>query len=387
MEKLLRITTVPISLKTLLKGQHRFMAENGFEVIGISSSGDALSEVAKYEGVRTIPIEMSRTISPLKDLKSVWELYKVFRKEKPLIVHTHTPKAGTVGMLAAKLAGVPHRLHTVAGLPLLVSKGKKRKLLDFVEKKTYTWATKVYPNSYGLYEIILQNKYTTKDKLKVIGNGSSNGIDTSYFDPQLISEEVKTKLKTTLGITANDFVYVFIGRIVKDKGINELVQSFDSINKENPQTKLVLVGDFEKDLDPLKQETEKIIDENSDILLVGYQKDIRPYLAIADVFTFPSYREGFPNVLMQCCAMGIASITTDINGCNEIIEDGINGIIIPTQNQEKLFEKMKYLYQKEEIRKQLASNSRKKILDKYERQFIWNEILKEYYSLIKVKNV
>src|SRR5690606_26622339 len=120
-----------------------------------------------------------------KDIKAVWQLYKIFKKERPLIVHTHTPKAGTVGMLAAKLAGVPYRLHTVAGLPLLVVKGKKRKLLDVVEKFTYACATKVYTNSFGLYDIILENKYTTKDKLKVIGKGSTNGIDTSYFKPEL----------------------------------------------------------------------------------------------------------------------------------------------------------------------------------------------------------
>ena len=209
------------------------MSENGFEVIGISSSGEELQDVEREENIRTIAIEMTRTISPFKDLKSVWQLYKIFKKEKPQIVHTHTPKAGTVGMLAAKLAGVPHRLHTVAGLPLLVVKGKKRKLLDFVEKITSACATKVYPNSFGLYDIILENKYTTKDKLKVIGKGSSNGIDTSHFDPKLFSEEQKQELKNSLGIQPDDFVYVFVGRLVKDKGINELVSAFKELGIGN----------------------------------------------------------------------------------------------------------------------------------------------------------
>src|SRR5690554_7387422 len=124
--KLIRITTVPLSLKVLLKGQHRFMSENGFEVVGVSSKGQELEDVKNDENIRVVALEMTRTISPFQDLKSVWQLYKIFKNEKPQIVHTHTPKAGTVGMLAAKLAGVPHRLHTVAGLPLLVTKGNKR---------------------------------------------------------------------------------------------------------------------------------------------------------------------------------------------------------------------------------------------------------------------
>lgn len=400
--KLIRITTVPMSLKILLKGQHRFMSENGFEVIGISSSGEELQDVEREENIRTIAVEMTRTISPFKDLKSVWQLYKIFKKEKPQIVHTHTPKAGVVGMLAAKLAGVPHRLHTVAGLPLLVVKGKKRKLLDFVEKITYACATKVYPNSFGLYDIILENKYTVKNKLKVIGKGSSNGIDTSHFDPKLFSEEQKQELKNSLGIKPDDFVYVFVGRLVKDKGINELVSAFKELGIGNtlipsppslvphpqspiPNPQLLLVGTFERELDPLLPETLKEIETNPNIISVGFQKDVRPYFAISDCLVFPSYREGFPNVVMQAGAMELPSIVTDINGCNEIVENGYNGFIIPVQNQEKLHEKMLFLLQNSEKRTEIANNSRKKIVENYERNYIWSEILKEYKNLTALK--
>ncbi|WP_140937934.1 glycosyltransferase family 4 protein [Sphingobacterium lumbrici] len=380
--KLIRITTVPTSLKILLKGQHRFMSENGFDVIGISSSGEELQDVEREENIRTIAVEMTRTISPFKDLKSVWQLYKIFKKEKPQIVHTHTPKAGTVGMLAAKLAGVPHRLHTVAGLPLLVAKGKKRKLLDFVEKITYRCATKIYPNSVGLYDIILENKYTSKGKLKVIGEGSSNGIDTSHFNPALISEQQKQELKNSLGIKPEDFLFVFVGRIVADKGINELVAAFKNSKLQVPNSKLLLVGDFETALDPLLPETLKEMDTNPNIISVGYQSDVRPYFAISDCLVFPSYREGFPNVVMQAGAMGLPSIVTDINGCNEIVKDGFNGLIIPAQNQEKLYEKMLFLLENPEKRKEIADNSRQQIVENYERKYIWNELLKEYHTLL-----
>ena len=224
--KLIRITTVPISLKTLLKGQHRFMSENGFEVIGVSSSGKDLQDVERNETIRVAVLEMTRTISPISDLKSLWEFYTLCKRERPTIVHSHTPKAGIVGMLGAKLAGVPIRLHTVAGLPLMEATGMKRKILDFVEKITYRCATKVYPNSRGLYDFILANNYTEKEKLQVIANGSSNGIDTTYFDSDIIPVTQRRELELQLGIQPYDFVFVFVGRLVGDKGINELISGF-----------------------------------------------------------------------------------------------------------------------------------------------------------------
>lgn len=379
--KLIRVTTITASLRGLLKGQLRYMSENGFEVKAISSYDETFDEVESNEGIQIIPVEMTRTISPIKDIKAVWELYKIFRKEKPEIVHTHTPKAGTVGMLAAKLSGVPHRLHTVAGMPLLITKGNKRKLLDIVEKLTYWCATGVYPNSYGLKDIIVKGKYTSEKKVKVLAKGSSNGIDTAYFDPCLISETQRVELIRSLGLTPDDFIFVAIGRIVRDKGINELITSFIKINQEFPNTKLILAGRFERDLDPLKPEIEDSIRTNKNIIHVGYQIDVRPYFSIADVFTFPTYREGFPNVLMQSCAMGIASITTDINGCNEIVQDGVNGLIIPPQDEKALYEKMLYLYQNPQYIRQLANNTRKRIIENYERTYVWSEILKEYQTL------
>lgn len=163
-QKLIRITTVPQSLRGLLRGQLKFMTQNGYEVIGVSSPGEALNDVQNNEGVQTIAIEMTRTISPIKDLKALWSFYKLCKKVKPLMVHSHTPKAGIVGMLGAKLAGVPIRLHTVAGLPLMEATGVKRKVLDFVEKLTYACATKVYPISYGMESFILENSLTKKKK-------------------------------------------------------------------------------------------------------------------------------------------------------------------------------------------------------------------------------
>ncbi|WCO03093.1 glycosyltransferase family 4 protein [Psychroserpens ponticola] len=380
MQKLIRITTVPSSLRTLLRGQSRFMS-NHFEVIGVSGDGDALTEVKQNEGIRTHVVEMTRTITPFKDLKAVFQLYKFFKAEKPFIVHTHTPKAGTVGMLAAKLAGVPHRLHTIAGLPLLEATGNKRKLLNAVEKFTYRCATGILPNSFGLEQIILDHKFTKPSKLKVIGNGSSNGINTEHYDAALVSENVKANLRTELNISKEDVVFIFIGRIVRDKGINELVAAFNTLSIKNKNCKLILVGPRENHLDPLLPETEALIESNQQILGVGLQKDIRPYVAISNVLTFPSYREGFPNVVLQGSCMELPCIVGNINGCNEIIEHNINGLIIPVKNANAIEEAMQFMINFPEKRQAMIAHTRSRIVKRYKQEFVWSEILKTYQSL------
>ena len=380
MKKLIRITTVPSSLRTLLKGQSRFMSKH-FEVIGVSGDGDALTEVRQNEGIQTHVVEMTRSITPFKDLKATYKLYKFFKSEQPFIVHTHTPKAGTLGMLAARLARVPHRLHTIAGLPLLEASGGKRKLLDVVEKFTYSCATKILPNSFGLEQIIIDNNYAKPEKLLVIGNGSSNGIDTTHYDASLVSEAQKVNLKQELNIEEHDIVFIFIGRIVRDKGINELVNAFNRLSKKQLNCKLLLVGPRENHLDPLLPETELLIEENHQILAVGVQKDIRPYVAISHVLAFPSYREGFPNVVLQCSCMELPCIVSDINGCNEVIKDQVNGLIIPVKNENALENAMQFMIDNPKQRDAMIQFTRNRIIERYEQQYVWNELLNYYKSL------
>lgn len=407
MNKLIRITTVPISLEKLLENQLRFMKQH-YEVTAISSDKSYLERVGQLQEVPVFHVEMTRQITPIKDLISVLKLYRFFKKQKPFIVHTHTPKAGTVGMIAAKLAGVPNRLHTIAGLPLLETTGNKRRLLNFVEKVTYSCATKIYPNSLGLKEIILEEKFCKPSKLKVIGNGSSNGINTSYFNPISFTDTEKQELKAQLSIQENDFVFIFVGRLVGDKGINELVEAFGRLEIRNQKLdigeegseldkqlttisnfqspisscKLLLVGPLETDLDPLLPETLKNIEENPNIIAVGYQNDVRPYFAISNALVFPSYREGFPNVVLQAGAMGLPSIVTNINGCNEIIEEGINGLIIPPKEIMALQNAMISLLEDKNVYKNLKNNARQMITSRYEQKLVWEALLSEYQDLL-----
>lgn len=380
--KLIRITTVPVSLSVLLKDQLRYMSEH-FELLAVSSPDKILEQVGVREGVRTEPIAMTRAITPVKDIKALWKLYRLLKKEKPAIVHTHTPKAGLLGMMASRLAGVPIRMHTVAGLPLMENTGVKRKVLDFVERLTYSCATGVYPNSKHLAGFILQNKFCKAKKMKVLGNGSSNGINTRFFQPGEELSNTACELKKQFGLTDKDFVFVFVGRLVKDKGIEELVEAFSLLKEKHPHIKLLLVGPYEPERDPLAPATREIIETDKAIIHAGFQQDIRPYLMISQALAFPSYREGFPNVPMQAGCFNLPSIVTDINGCNEIIVDGKNGLIIPAKKVPELQQAMESLLTNSALYLTLQTNARKMIVDRYEQKYLWELLLKEYHDQLK----
>ncbi|MEQ3655875.1 MAG: glycosyltransferase family 4 protein [Dokdonia sp.] len=379
--KLVRITTVPLSLDKLLEGQLDFMRAH-FEIIAVSADRSYLKKIAQRERVAYKMIPLTRKITPLKDLVALWKMYRFLSKERPEIVHSHTPKAGIIGMLAARLAGVPHRLHTVAGLPLMEARGFKRKILNAVEKWTYSCATKVYPNSFGLKDIIIKEGFCKEDKLKVIGAGSSNGIDTSYFDPEHFSLTDQHDLRKSMLIPEDEFLFVFVGRLVKDKGVNELVQAFDMLAKTQPHIGLVLVGPEEPELDPLSPETTAIIASHQHIYTTGYQQDVRPYLAFAKALVFPSYREGFPNVVLQAGAMGLPAIVSDINGCNEIITHQHNGLIIAVKDTVAIYKAMQKLLQDQKSYAHMQTKARDHITSSYQRKVIWNKILAEYRTLI-----
>jgi glycosyltransferase involved in cell wall biosynthesis len=379
--KLLRITTVPISLKILLKDQLKFMNQY-FNVIGVSSQDKEMSDVEKDEGIKTIELNMSREITPFKDLLSLIKMIFLLVKEKPEIVHTHTPKAGIVGMLASWITRVPHRLHTVAGLPVMESTGKKKKILLAVEKLTYACATKVYPNSYGLQEYIVNNMLTDKKKLKIIGYGSSNGIDTEYFQKNKEVLDQAKQIQDKYKIK-DKFVFCFVGRVVKDKGINELMYAFDKLSQKYKSISLFIVGQLEDKLDPISTSSHTILNNNNQIKYVGFQSDIRPYLAASDCFVLPTYREGFPNVVLQACSMELPCIVTDINGCNEIIEHHKNGLIVEPKNENELYNAMHKIIEEEELSTQLSLNNRNDIIKKYDRKVFHQYLLEEYNKVLE----
>jgi glycosyltransferase involved in cell wall biosynthesis len=385
--KLVRITTVPLSLQKLINGQMKYMGQNGFKVTMISSDFDGKEALSSAEHAAFIPINMTRTITPFADLKALYKLIKLCRKIKPTIVHTHTPKAGLLGMLASWIARVPIRLHTVAGLPLMETTGLKRKVLEMVEWLTYACATKVYPNSKVLKSFILDAKYAKAEKLKVIGDGSSNGINTQAFKRTAELDIAGQKLLIAHQLSETHFTFIFIGRLVRDKGIEELVAAFSTLTKKYPQLRLLLVGPEEPELDPLSPNCLAEIHNNPSIIAVGYQKDVRPYLAISKALVFPSYREGFPNVPMQAGCFDLPAIVTNINGCNEIIIEKENGLIIPVKDAEALRNAMECLYLEQNLYQSMSTKARKMIVARYEQSVVWSLILAEYELNLKQKGI
>lgn len=372
-KKVIRISTIPMSLDVLLQGQLRMLAEH-YEVVGVSSPGADLEKVEKREGIRTLAVPMERKIAPFKDLVSLIRLIRLFHREKPWMVHSITPKAGLLAMMAAWICRVPVRVHLFTGLVFPTTTGLKQKILMATDKLTCACATRVIPEGKGVKRDLEQFNITSKP-LEIIGNGNINGIDLDYFAR---TAEVEEKAQAYRKKDTKTFC--FVGRMVRDKGINELVAAFEKLYQTHPDTRLLLVGPFEDALDPVLPETKRVIEQHAAIEWMGWQKDIRPFLAASDVFVFPSYREGFPNVVIQAGAMELPCLVTDINGCNEIIEEGVNGCIIPSQDQQALYEAMEKLLDTE-LRETLRQQARPQIANRYERKVLWKELLQFYRSL------
>lgn len=370
-KKVLRVSTIPLSLNLLLKGQLKMLNEE-YEVVAVSSPGEDLKMVGEREGVRIVELPMERRISLFKDILSLWAMIKLIRKEKPWMVYSLTPKAGLVTMIAGKLCGVPVRVHMFTGLVFPTATGLKRQILMFTDRLTCFCATVVNPEGEGVKRD-LERYHISSKPLTIIGNGNINGLDMEFYDhtPEVL-EKAKTYQKE--GTTT----YCFVGRIVGDKGINELVSAFKRLHAEHPATRLLLVGPFEDNLDPVSKETRNTIETLSAIEAVGWQSDVRPFLAASDVFVFPSYREGFPNVVMQAGALGLPSIVTDINGSNEIIRNEENGVIIPSKDEEALYQTLKDTLENPDKWKTIAANARESIARRYEQQMLWKEIKKFY---------
>ncbi len=380
-DKLVRISTVPMSLNVLLKGQLKFL-NSYFRVIAISGSGKDLDEIRSREKVNVYAIAMEREISPIRDFVSLVRLYLYFKCEKPRIIHSITPKAGLLAMLAGKLARVPIRIHTFTGLIFPSKRGLMQRLLIAMDRLLCWSATHIYPEGEGVKKDLISYQITDKP-LRVLANGNVNGIDTLHFSPAQVQNDQKMQLRQELGVLPDDFVFVFVGRLVGDKGINELVSAFSE--SDIPKAKLLLVGGEERDLDPLKAETITEMERNPNIISVGFQKDVRPYLAISHCLAFPSYREGFPNVVMQAGAMGLPSIVSDINGCNEIVIEGENGLIVPVKNQSELKNAMCRIWEDSTLYQRLRENSRRLITSRYEQSVVWDALLEEYHTILKAK--
>ena len=375
-KKILRACTVPQSIGFVVGMIPDLTKE--YEVGVLSSPGVEWAMLDKYgDAVKRLEVTMERHISPLRDLRSLWRLVRVFRRERPDMVHSMTPKAGLLCMLAAWITRVPVRVHMFTGLVFPTATGLKRRILMATDRLTCACATHVLPEGEGVKRDLLDNGITRKP-IKVLGYGNCRGIDLDRFDPTLpeIQAEAAKLRKPEV------FTFIAIGRLVGDKGINELVAAFSRLNRELPATCLILVGPQEKELDPLSPATLLEIESNPAIEAVGNQADVRPWLAAADCHVLASYREGFPNVVIEAGAMGLPQIVTDINGANEIIINGRNGVIVPPKNADAIHASMSRMATDPAFRSVLAANARSLIASRYEQTYVRRCLYDFYHEIL-----
>ena len=380
--KIIRTSTVATSLNTFCKGFLRELSQE-YDVVALSSPDKDLKEIEEREGVRCIGVSMERHISPVKDFMSLIRLIRIFRRERPAMVHSITPKAGLLSMMAAWIARVPVRIHTFTGLVFPTSTGLKRRILMLTDGITCACATHIIPEGEGVKNDLLSNGITKKS-LKVLGYGNVRGVDMQYYSRTAAVMDEAAEIRSALEIGNGNTTFLFVGRLVGDKGIKELVEAFTMLQKECDGARLLLVGREEPQLDPLDENTKRVIEGNNAIFMVGEKSDVRPWYAAADALVFPSYREGFPNVVLEAGALGLPSIVTDINGSREIIVEGKNGTIVPPRNTFELYKAMRLFARQPQTMQQMAQNARPMIACRYEQGFV-RQCLKDYYKEILIR--
>lgn len=377
--KIIRTTTVPTTLYSFCLNLFKDLSLQ-YEIIAVSSPEKELELLSKDVKIRCIAVPMMRKISPLKDLYSLIKMIKVLRREKPTMVHSMTPKAGLISMIAAWITRVPIRVHTFTGLVFPTSTGLKRKILMLTDRITCACATHIIPEGEGVKQDLI-NHGITKKELKVLGYGNIKGIDLEHYNHTTDVQFKADVIRKALEIEESNFVFIFIGRLVGDKGINELIEAFDSLLQNYPKVHLILVGSEEPNLDPISDNTRYKISKNTRIHKINEQEDVRPWYAAANALVFPSYREGFPNVVIEAGAMGLPSIVTDINGSREIIINGENGIIIPSKDKKALKEAMIKFISNPQCIKEMSEKARPLIASRFEQSFV-QQCLKDFYESI-----
>tara|TARA_R110001599_G_scaffold137238_4_gene315951 strand:- start:736 stop:1902 length:1167 start_codon:yes stop_codon:yes gene_type:complete len=377
--RLLISTTVPITLTAILKKQPAYL-NRYFDVSLVTSPGHGMADVIRNEGLPTFSVSMCRGISPLRDLMSIALMVLLIKRLKPLVVHSYTPKAGLVLMLSAWLCRVPVRIHTFTGLIFPSRSGFTQEMLIWVDRLICACATKVVPEGLGVKNDLLRYGVTRKP-LEVIGNGNIAGVDTAYFSKN--AKEASWHFPELSGTESSGnierFTFCFVGRLNKDKGILELAEAFRKLPE---RACLWFVGDIDAAA-PVDPDVLRWLENHPRIRFFGFLDDIRPPLNESDVLVLPSYREGFPNVLLQAGSMELPVIATDISGCNEVIEHGSNGWLVQPQNVASLREAMEAAMDLDASKLAMMGRmARSKITRDFEQSDHWTRMVEFYQNEI-----
>ena len=327
--RLCRVVTVPITFATLLRQQVVRVANSGFDVTLVSSPGPELAPFRNHPRIAVQPIALSRTPSPVSDLRAVARLFRLFRSRRFDIVHSSTPKAGLVCAVAAWLARVPVRLHTYTGQPWVELGGAIRWFARACDRLIGLLNTHCYADSASQRQFLIDEGLVRPDRISVLGHGSISGVDLSRFDRTVWGGERAEATRRQMGVPLDAPVILFVGRVTRDKGVCELVEAFQSPALRDTGAHLVVVGHFEPDRDPLPAEVIDQLTQDSRIHLVGFAEEPAQFVAVADLLCLPSYREGFGSVVIEAAAMGVPAVVTSIVGLADAVVVGETGLAVP----------------------------------------------------------
>ena len=358
----------------LLDGQAKYFKQLGYEVYLISQNHFKEPIFCQKEGIKHLPVPIVADIHPLKDIISLFQILVHFWRVKPDIVNVGTPKMGLLGMMAAKFLGVKTRIYTCRGLRFETEKGLKRWILEQMEKYTVSLAHHVIYVSPSLKNAALKYGVAQPTKAIVIGEGSSNGVDTSAFKSEAIDAEKRKALISKYQLE-NKTVIGFVGRVTEHKGAYELVASFEKIYESNKDARLILMGHIK--CDPAFEER---FQSHPGIIHIPFQDDVPLYMSLFDIFVLPSWREGFPNVPIQAAAMGIPVVVSNATGCVDAVKEGFNGKIYPVKNENQLADCLLAYVENKELR-ELHGKNGMVWAKEFQRETIWNGIEKIYNTL------
>ncbi len=383
--KIAYAVTVPITARTALLGQLSYMQLKGHSISLASSPGNDLEMMALNEGIPVQAIPTEREMSPIKDLVSFWQYWIYWRKLRPDITNVATPKAGLLAGLAAWLARVPIRIYTLYGLRLETTTGLKRMILLMVEKLSCASAHRVICVSPSLRDEAIRLKLCAEQKLVVLGSGSANGVDSKIYANCPPNTEIEC-LRTELNLPTDVPVIGFVGRFTKDKGIAELVAAFKVLRLEFTGLRLLMVGEFE-DGDPVQEEIRILIQQDSDIILTGFVPDVAPYYHLMTVFALPTYREGFPGVLLEAAASGLPIVSTNATGARDAVLHKKTGFIVNLADVVSLVDGLRYILSDLELAKKYGVEGQKWVKNVFNPIQVWENIEQCYVELALNRNV
>jgi glycosyltransferase involved in cell wall biosynthesis len=361
----------------VLRGRLRALTMAGFEVILISSPGESLTAIASEEGVIACPLPMRRGIAPVADLVAFVAICKVLWRLRPAITDFSTPKAGLLGNVAAWLLGVPHRVYTLRGLKMEGLRGGKRRLLLWSERLAARCAHVVLCNSASLRAAAMMLRIAPREKLQLLGDGSSNGVDTVRFSPGM------SGVRPVLGIPDQDLVLGFVGRLTRDKGIPELLEAFEAILREEPRCRLLLVGWFDRAEDALDARWRERIARHPRIAHTGFVADAAPYYRAMDVFVLPSHREGFPNAALEAAACGLPVITTESTGARDSVVPGVTGLLIQAGVPEAICGAALQLLRDGRMRRRFGEAGRAWVMERYTNERVLGLATRFYLRMLE----